>query len=146
VRACKGPTDLRYPYGSEYQEHHCNQDAQPIAPNWTLLGQWPAPDAVAEVKRLNQSEPSGKRPTCVSTEGVFDLTGNVGEWVVHTRSDPEACQTPEQQAHRFVVKGCSWGKCFRAPRGPACDYVNCAHAPEFRSYEFGFRCCKDRQP
>jgi len=147
LRACQGPKGLAYPYGSKYQEHHCNQDATKyLAPNWGKLGRWPAPEAAAEVKRLNQSEPSGKRPTCVSAEGVYDLTGNVAEWVARSRPDKDSCQTPEEQAHRFVVKGCFWGKCFRTPHEPACEYVNCTHAAGFHSYEFGVRCCRDRAP
>jgi formylglycine-generating enzyme len=146
VRACQGPKGLPYPYGRKYDERSCNQDAKYVTPNWGKLGRWPAAEAEAEVKRLDQSEPSGKRATCVSAEGVHDLTGNVAEWVVRTQPDKEACQTPEEQAHRFVVKGCFWGKCFRAPHEPACEYVNCTHASGFHSYEFGARCCRDRQP
>jgi formylglycine-generating enzyme len=144
VRACKGPEGLAYPYGQKYEEHACNQDGRYVAPNWGALAKWPSDAAQAETRRLDQSEPAGQRSTCSSAEGVFDLTGNAGEWVVHTRADPEACQTPEQKAHPYVVKGCFWGKCFRAPHEPSCEYVNCAHDQGFRSYEFGARCCQDR--
>jgi formylglycine-generating enzyme len=147
LRACRGSPERSwaYPYGPTYQEHACNQDAKYIPPSWKLLARWPADEAKAEVARLNQSEPSGARPTCVTPEGVFDLTGNVGEWIVRQHPHPEACLTPEQEQHRHVVKGCYWGKCYRAPHEPACDYVNCSHPDGFRSYEFGFRCCKDPQ-
>ncbi len=144
LRACEGPAGQPYPYGPRYQEHACNQDGRYINPNWGLLGKWPAEQAVAEARRLNQAEPSGKRPTCGSAEGVYDLTGNVAEWVVKTHEHPEACQNGEQRKHQYVMEGCSWVKCFREPHEPACGYVNCAHDGGFRSYEVGFRCCKDR--
>jgi len=144
LRACQGPNGQRYPYGATYQEHACNHDAKYRLPRWGVLSKWPAEAAVTEANRLNQSEPSGKRETCGSAEGVFDLTGNVAEWVVKTRAHPEACKNEEEEKHTYVVQGCSWVKCYRQPHEPACDYVNCAHPGGFRSYEIGFRCCKDR--
>jgi formylglycine-generating enzyme required for sulfatase activity len=146
LRACSGPGKLRYPYGARYDEHACNQDKTYRVPRWQTLSRWPADDAKAEVARLDQAEASGARATCGSAEGVHDLTGNVAEWVVRTHPHPEACQTTEQRQHRHVAQGCSWTKCFRAPHEPACDYVNCAHPGAFRSYEIGFRYCRDRSP
>lgn len=144
LRACQGPAGARYPYGAKYEEHHCNHDKTYRNPKWGVLASWPAAAAVAETDRLNQSEPSGARSTCGSQDGVFDLTGNVAEWVVKQKPHPEACKTEEQRGHRYVTQGCSWVKCFREPHEPACDYVNCAHASGFRSYDTGFRCCRDR--
>ncbi|MFO0659712.1 MAG: SUMF1/EgtB/PvdO family nonheme iron enzyme [Polyangiaceae bacterium] len=134
MRACNGPTGLAYPYGSSYRRGACNDDKRYIVPSWSKLSHWPAQDAVDEVKRLLQAEPSGARESCVSAEGVIDLTGNVGEWVRRTR--------PNETNHAHVVKGCFWGQCFRVPHEPACDYVNYQHAGGFRSYELGFRCCR----
>jgi formylglycine-generating enzyme required for sulfatase activity len=146
VRACQGPSGRRYPYGDRYDEHACNHDKPARVPRWSTLGAWPSEPARAEVARLDQSEPSGARPGCVSAEGVYDLTGNVAEWVGRTHPHPEACLDAEQKKHHHVVAGCAWGKCFREPHEPSCTYVNCAHVEGFRSYEFGFRCCQDRAP
>lgn len=136
VRACEGPEQLPFPYGKTYQSGVCNDDGHYISANWKTLGKWPAEDAKSEVARLDQSEPSGKRASCVSAEGVFDLTGNVAEWVVRTRKN--------ETNFSHVVKGCFWGRCFRPPHTPSCDYVNFAHPAGYRSYEMGFRCCRDR--
>ena len=144
LRACRGPQGQQYPYGNSYDEHACNHDKSYRAPRWTTLGRWPQASAIAEAERLDQSEPSGARESCQSAEGVFDLTGNVAEWVRKTQAHPEACLKPGDEDHSHVVQGCSWVKCFRPPHKPACDYVNCAHDGEFRSYEMGFRCCQDR--
>ena len=146
LRACRGPAGLPYPYGPKYDEHACNQDQKYITPAWGKLTSYPKEPGRSEASRLDQSEPAGNRAQCVSPEGVYDLLGNAGEWVKRTRTDPEACQTEPQKAHRYVVKGCSWVKCYREPHEPACDYVNCAHEVGERSYEFGIRCCRDRQP
>ncbi|PIE06035.1 MAG: hypothetical protein CSA75_01620, partial [Sorangium cellulosum] len=67
------------------------------------------------------------------------------EWVVKQHPHPDACKTEEQRGHRYAIQGCSWVKCFRRPHKPACDYINCAHPSGFRSYETGFRCCRNRQ-
>lgn len=136
VRACEGPSKRPFPYGKKYVEARCNDAGKFIAARWSVLGTWPAAAALAEAERLDQSEPSGARPDCVSEEGVFDLTGNAAEWVVRTRDNPTN--------YSHVVKGCFWGKCFRPPHTPSCDYVNYAHPYGFRSYEMGFRCCRAR--
>ncbi len=138
LRACGGKGGRPFPYGNKYRPGACNDTGEFRSPSWRLLGQWPHPAAAAESERLDQSEPSGARPECVSDEGVFDLTGNVGEWVRRTREN--------ETNYSHVVKGCFWGKCFRPPHQPSCEYVNFAHPAGFRSYELGFRCCAPRQP
>jgi formylglycine-generating enzyme required for sulfatase activity len=137
VRACGGPNGWNYPYGIAYRRGTCNDDKTYRVPRWAPLRAWPSEAAIAEAARLDQSEPSGSRADCVSAEGVFDLTGNVAEWVVRTEDNPTN--------HAHVVKGCYWNQCFRPPHAPACDYVNYAHQGAERSYEMGFRCCRDRR-
>lgn len=136
VRACEGSKSRPFPYGAKYEAARCNDDGKFIAPSWKTLAKWPSEPAKKEVERLDQSEPSGARSGCVSEEGVFDLTGNVGEWVLRTREN--------ETNHGHVVKGCFWGRCFRPPHTPSCEYVNFAHPSGWRSYELGFRCCKER--
>lgn len=133
LRACEGTSGRPFPYGRRYQPGRCNDTGKFIAPSWRLLGGWPGAAAKQEAERLDQSEPSGARPECVSEEGAFDLTGNVAEWVVRTRDN--------ETNHGHVVKGCFWGRCFRPPHTPSCEYVNFAHPGGYRSYEMGFRCC-----
>ena len=82
----------------------------------------------AEVERLYQGSLAGTYPTCRTPEGVFDLDGNVEEWVVARKGRP----------HKAVLTGGFWAKSW-----PRCGEVNDAHEPTFRFYETGFRCCKD---
>jgi len=82
----------------------------------------------AEVERLFQGAPSGSFPSCVTPEGVYDLDGNVEEWVVARKGRPL----------RGTLKGGFWAK-----PNPKCWDANDVHEPTFRFYETGFRCCKD---
>jgi formylglycine-generating enzyme required for sulfatase activity len=135
VRACEGTRGGRFPYGAEHRKGACNDDRvwQPV--HWDLLALWPAMTAVEEARRLYQADRSGARSTCVSEQGVYDLTGNVAEWV--RRSDPAP-----RPGYDHVLKGCYWAGCYHEPQ-PNCVFVNHAHPGTFRTYEAGFRCCSD---
>ena len=132
VTACRGSSDCDFPYGETYERGRCNDDETWISPNWSALGTYPAPAAVAEAERLYQAEPSGSNEGCVSEDGVYDLSANVAEWVRRS--------FPHTNNYDHVMKGCYWAGCFGgAP--PSCDFTNPAHPSGFRSYEAGFRCC-----
>jgi len=135
VRACEGASGRVYPYGNVHVRSACNDDRPWISVDWKALAKWPAESAVREAERLYQGEPSGSRPACVSEDGVFDLTGNVAEWVL--RSD-----APPQAGYAHVLKGCYWAGCYHEPE-PDCAFRNSAHPGAFRTYEAGFRCCAE---
>lgn len=135
VRACQGPSGLPYPYGKTYQKGRCVDDKVWKVPDWTVLGTWPSAAAQAEAARLYQAEPSGTRRDCTSVDGVQDLTGNVAEWVVRS--------FPNSNNYDHVMKGCYWAGCYGGSP-PSCGFVNPAHPGTFRSYEAGFRCCRNR--
>jgi formylglycine-generating enzyme required for sulfatase activity len=136
VRACEGPRGHRYPYGDVYRASACNDDRPWLVVAWNLLARWPDGAALAEATRLFQGDMSGARAECVSDEGVFDLTGNVAEWVRRRGPAP-------RPGYEHVLKGCYWAGCFKDPR-PSCAFTNHAHPGTFRTYEAGFRCCTDR--
>src|SRR5207245_746528 len=77
--ACEGDAMQPFPYGVTYERGRCNDDRTWIAPNYTVLGTWPAAAAASEAARLYQADPSGARGGCASASGIFDLTGNVAE-------------------------------------------------------------------
>ena len=130
--ACRGPSNRPYPYGTTYSATTCNTNATWIPVNWTKLGLYPKPPAFEEAARLYQAEASGTRAGCVSELGVYDLTGNVAEWV----------RTSLNHTYDHVLKGCFWSGCFGG--SPAsCAFVNPAHPAGFRTYEAGARCCLD---
>jgi formylglycine-generating enzyme required for sulfatase activity len=127
--ACEGPRMQPWPYGWAQDAEACNsvKTYRPYDEQKLVSGD--AAVRAAEVARLWQGEPSGSRPRCVSPFGVADMVGNVEEWVVTSR--------PEWP-YRSGLKGGFWSKAWAGCRG-----TNERHAPGFRFYEIGFRCCKD---
>jgi sulfatase modifying factor 1 len=126
--ACEGPQHQPYPYGGGFarDDAACNIDKPYI---------WPHPEKVydprtsaEELARLDQREPSGARPACVSPYGVHDMTGNVDEWVVNV--------SQSGQPHMSGLKGGYWG-----PVRTRCRPMTTAHEETFRYYQIGFRCC-----
>jgi hypothetical protein len=136
VRACGGPRGRLFPYGDAYKEGVCNDDKGWLVVRWKRLAHWPQDDALDEAAHLYRADMSGARSECVSAEGVYDLTGNVAEWV--RRSQPSS-----RPGFDHVLKGCYWSGCFKDPH-PTCAFTNGAHPGTFRTYEAGFRCCKAR--
>jgi formylglycine-generating enzyme required for sulfatase activity len=127
--ACEGPETRPWPYGFRYDPSACNS-AKPYRPvSEARLASSDAAVRAAETRRAWQGEPSGSYPACQSAAGVFDLTGNVEEWVQTSR--------PEWP-YRSALKGGYWSKPWAG-----CRDTNEAHGPQFRFYEVGFRCCKD---
>jgi formylglycine-generating enzyme required for sulfatase activity len=136
VRACEGSNGRRYPYGDEHRPSVCNDDRPWMPVHWELLAKWPDAIAVDEARRLFQGDKSGARRGCVSEDGVHDLTGNVAEWVRRSDDAP-------RPGYDHVLKGCYWAGCYHEPH-PNCIFRNSAHPGSFRTYEAGFRCCRDR--
>ncbi len=128
--ACEGPERKPYPFGYVRDATACNFDKPYIMPD-NFAYEHPR-TRVAEIARVNQSEPSGSRPHCVSDYGVYDMTGNVDEWVVNEHGSP---QGPEFQSG---LKGGYWG-----PVRNRCRPMTTDHNRWHHGYQIGFRCCKD---
>ncbi len=109
-RACKGDKSFRFPYGNKWKSAYCvTEDAR---------------------GRDRSLYPSGKARRCVSPFGVYDMSGNLAEWVADIF---------EKGLNDRTVKGGS----YKRP-----DYaVRCASRmnapPDTRDDEVGFRCCAD---
>jgi len=126
--ACEGKQRLPYPYGRRRDAKACNIDRKLPQVNQKALAD--PRRAPAEVARLWQGEPSGARKKCVSPYGVYDMTGNVDEWVVNESGKP----------YRSGSKGGYWG-----PVRARCRPMTTAHHETFPFYQTGFRCCADVQ-
>jgi len=96
--ACRGPHNWRHPYGSRAESERCNG----AAPS----------GALQDLSR------TGARDGCVTPTGVYDLEGNVGEWV----------------AEGAVLGGDS------STRSPSCDSRTQPSAGT-SSPSTGYRCC-----
>ncbi|MBX3209171.1 MAG: SUMF1/EgtB/PvdO family nonheme iron enzyme [Labilithrix sp.] len=124
--ACEGDRRLPYPYGRRRDAKACNID-KPL-PQVDEKALADPKRSAAEAARLWQGEPSGSRAGCVSPYGVFDMTGNVDEWVVNERGKP----------FKSGSKGGYWG-----PVRARCRPMTTAHGETFPFYQTGFRCCAD---
>jgi formylglycine-generating enzyme required for sulfatase activity len=127
--ACEAP-DLRpFPYGFASRAGVCNTDKVYRPVSEAKLASSDVRVREREAKRAWQGEASGSHPECVSPAGIFDMVGNVEEWVRTSR--------PEWP-YRSSLKGGFWSKPWAGCRG-----TNEGHGPQFRFYEVGFRCCTD---
>jgi formylglycine-generating enzyme required for sulfatase activity len=81
--------------------------------------------------RLNQLEGtltrSGERTGCTNEYGVFDMVGNLHEWVMSS-GRPTFRGGYYQDTHI---------------NGDGCAYHTTAHAAAYHDYSTGFRCCAD---
>lgn len=125
--ACEGPQYLPYAYGWSVEKKTCNSDKAWLAPDWTKFGQIDD-DSEKESQRLWQGAPSGRYSGCVSVFGVYDMNGNVEEWV----------SSRKERKWPGALMGGFWAKPWTGCRG-----TNDAHQPSFVFYETGFRCCAD---
>ncbi len=132
--ACEGPEALPYVYGYERDPQTCAIDKPYRYPDHSkqmhtydecLTDEW----CKAELGRLDQREPIGQRKTCVSWAGLFDLNGNVNEWVEIPKEKPP---------NRSGLKGGWWG-----PVRGRCRPTVTFHKESDYGYEVGFRCCED---
>ncbi|WP_437669385.1 SUMF1/EgtB/PvdO family nonheme iron enzyme [Sorangium sp. So ce131] len=135
--ACEGPEQLPYAYGYERDAETCNQDRDYRFPDHSqrLLHYEACQQnerCAAELARLDGREPAGARAACASWAGVFDLNGNVNEWVV---------RTDQKAPYRSGLKGGWWG-----PIRSQCRPMTTFHKEDDYGYEVGFRCCADAEP
>lgn len=129
-RACRGPDARTWAYGGSFDRGRCNTPLDSGGPDGAI------PYAAA-----------GAHPDCVSAEGVFDLNGNVSEWVADgwdvARFGPPEGQGPEAAGVlRQLRGGTMWSGTFY---GQSCLSRH-AHPVETQSNDDGFRCCADPPP
>jgi formylglycine-generating enzyme len=129
--ACEGPERLPYPYGWTRDSTACNIDHPWIHPDDGILGSDTAsPEQIQEeVDRLSKRVASGSMPRCLSRYGVFDMTGNVDEWVVNV--------TLHAKPYASAFKGGHWVNGARN----RCRPVTANHEEKTVYYAEGFRCC-----
>jgi formylglycine-generating enzyme len=128
-QACEGNPNndeiVAYPYGNVRDATKCNIDKQQRS--WFDASKSPmTPDIV---ERLDQSVPSGSMPGCVSGYEIFDMTGNMDEFVVNGSGKP-------------YVSGLMGGHWVMGARN-RCRPKTIAHGPTFAYYAEGGRCCKN---
>ena len=128
--ACEGHGRLPYPYGYTRDKTACNIDKPYRFPDNSAFAN-PATRA-KEIARLDQREPSGSRSGCVSPFGVFDMTGNVDEWVLLESG------SHDKPPYKSGLKGGYWG-----PVRNRCRPITATHNRWHSGYQIGLRCCQD---
>lgn len=108
-RACKGPSNARFPYGNAFNASACNTE-----------------DATGQVRQVSDTGSFGQ---CASGYGVFDLAGNVAEWV----------DSPFDSGANRTVKG---GAANRPDFATRCA-ARVGKSPDSKDVLIGFRCCAD---
>lgn len=119
--ACRGNNRLNYPYGNDFIEKKCN-DSFYMAAN------------SAGSDNYEPLKAGGSFNGCRTLTGVYDLSGNIEEWVnTAINSLPDS----NYYDHRFVRGGS-----YRSNR-PAlqCTDTDAHHAPGEAAADRGFRCC-----
>jgi len=134
-RACRGPNHTRFPYGDERKSRVCNDDirgAHPVVEVALRLG---IPDERRWTEGMNQPLinqlpdslfETGMRAECTNEYGVFDMVGNLHEWV-------------EDRDGTF--RGGFYMD--TSLNGEGCSYQTTAHDFRYHDYSTGFRCCMD---
>lgn len=130
--ACEGPEMLPYTYGLERDANKCSIDKEYRKREKKLFPYekcMQRPACKAHLEHLDQRLPAGSLPQCVSAFGVYDMNGNINEWVeIPGKKYPD----------RSGLKGGWWGP-VRGRCRPTVDF----HKEDDYGYEEGFRCCSD---
>ncbi|MBN2192512.1 MAG: SUMF1/EgtB/PvdO family nonheme iron enzyme [Polyangiaceae bacterium] len=150
--ACRGSRHTRYPYGDREIEGRCNVGKPHLMQKvfgsnitYTFEAHFNSP-------RLNQ-EPgflakAGEYAGCVNDFGLYDMVGNLHEWVADDVG-PRLKQTiPIEYGDHLLGprgNGVFMGGYLSSQHehGHGCGYVTTAHDPGYHDYSIGFRCCKD---
>jgi len=129
--ACAGPKTTIYPYGTVHKEGACNEERK-LHPVVELFGGETSPD-IWMVEPMNDPAineqpdtvaPTGSRPKCVGSTGLFDMVGNLHEWA----NDPA---------------GSFHGGAYSTNNKIGCQYITTAHGMGYHDYSTGFRCCSE---
>lgn len=152
--ACRGEHDTLFPYGANFIKGRCNTGKPHLLS--MLHGSNPRAWSYDEFndpeldKRDGFLAETGEYSGCVSTAGIYDLVGNLHEWVSDRVDASIIDKIPltsgvKARVPRNSGKGVFMGGFFSTTNqhGDGCTYVTMAHEPSYHDYSTGFRCCKD---
>ena len=139
VKACQGPQKTQYPYGASYEPGACNEfDHKNHSGHVSAMHRLFGPNASFDYKTMNDPRldempdtvaPSGSFLKCTNGYGVYDMVGNLHEWV------------SDKAGGKGVFKGGYFEDTHL--NGDGCRYMTTAHEPSYHDYSTGFRCCAD---
>ena len=135
LSACQGPTKKTYPYGNTYQEGACNEGRATNPVNdcfgsGSSVFTYSNMNSPCCVSLPNTIATVGSYGKCVSDFGIYDMHGNLHEWIDATTASGNG-----------IFKG---GFFVDAKiNGSGCLYKTTAHAKTYHDYSTGFRCCQN---
>ncbi|MFH0884486.1 MAG: SUMF1/EgtB/PvdO family nonheme iron enzyme [Candidatus Micrarchaeota archaeon] len=140
-RACAGPEGNPYSYGKEKDASACNVNKTPHV-FFKVFGGAPAgferPSWHFNDPRLLQVEgyleKTGTRPGCKTSEGIYDLNGNLAEW-----NDDIALKRDE--TGMWMIAGTFAGQSFSDQSQAGCRWWSQKHIWDYKAYFIGARCC-----
>jgi hypothetical protein len=153
--ACRDKADTLFPYGPKYETGRCNVNKPHLLS--LMFGKDPRAwsyDDNFNNPELNQRPgflaETGSYSGCATPSGVFDLVGNLHEWVSDRVDVTLAKKIPLTDGNRSRLgsntgKGLFMGGFFSTlnQHGEGCTFATAAHEPAYHDYSTGFRCCKD---
>jgi len=128
--ACRGPDDWTWPYEGVHIPGQCNDDyaSHPVVDYYGTSDAWVWTYEAMNDPGINQQPGTvaltGSHPDCVSAFGVFDLVGNLHEWVADADGTFRGGFYVDVEIN-----------------GPGCTYATTAHSRDYHDYSTGFRCC-----
>jgi hypothetical protein len=133
--ACRGPAQTQFPYGEARRTGACNDDIRAVHPVVEVAaslglspeGLWRDSMNNPLINQLPSSLlHTAERVECTNAYGVFDMVGNLHEWV----DDPSG-----------TFRGGFYMD--TTHNGDGCSYQTTAHNFRYHDYSTGFRCCMD---
>lgn len=154
LRACKGSGAQTYPYGGKGKRGQCNTGKLHLLTE--MFGRNPRGgfkyDEHFNSPDLNQTpgflSHAGEYAGCASELNVFDMVGNLHEWVSDSVDQSfldimEAEEVERREQPWATGNGVFMGGFYSTTSelGPGCYYTTVAHEPRYHDYSTGFRCC-----
>ena len=129
-KACRGPDPKSFGYADRREPGRCNDKGRNPVLSLYGRGQWNW--KTMNQPELNQLESTlsrtGEHSGCTNGYGVYDMVGNLHEWV----ADP-----------RGTFYGGYYQDVSSVGHGEGCGYQTTAHEARYHDYSTGFRCCAD---
>jgi len=157
LRACKGSQGFLYSYGKEEEKGRCNhgkphlmmqlfKDKPTIA--WTYED--------FNDPALNEMPgflgKSAEYFGCANDYGIFDMVGNLHEWVsdVVDSGLPNRIHLNKALTKKYKENlgfGIFMGGFYSTnhEHGSGCEFITIGHEEKYHDYSTGFRCCQDAQ-
>ncbi|HRI71419.1 MAG TPA: SUMF1/EgtB/PvdO family nonheme iron enzyme [Polyangium sp.] len=149
-QACTGPRKTKYPYGDKEVPNRCNtgkphlmQRLFGVGVPYTYLNHFNSPRLHKEPGFLAKT---GEYSACVNEYGLYDLVGNLHEWVADDVSMRLLDEIPLEYGPKLLGadgSGAFMGGYFssQGEHGHGCTYTTATHAADYHDYSTGFRCC-----